>query len=68
MLDKNQQVVNHATVVNASHLAVALASRVFGNSLSEKVSGENLSRKTITAVVIGDIRSKFNVQGVVNAQ
>jgi hypothetical protein len=68
MLDKNQTVVAQTTVLNATHLAIALASKVFGNTLGEQVNGENLTRDTIAKVVIGDIRSKFNIQGVINAQ
>jgi len=68
MLDKNQTVVAQTTVLNATHLATALASKVFGNSLDDKINGQDLSRDIITKVVIGAIRIKFNIQGVLNAQ
>lgn len=68
MLDKNQVVIAQTTVTNAAHLAVALASKVFGNSLSDQVGGVSLTCSTIASVVVGNIRAKFSIQGVNHAQ
>lgn len=68
MLDKNQTIVAQATLVNASHLATAIASNVFGNSVSDQINGQTLTAEVIGNVVANKIRSTFLKQGAQDAQ
>lgn len=56
MLDKTQASVAQSTVVNATNLACAIASRVLGVNLPDQIHSEAITRNTINRVVIADIR------------
>lgn len=67
MLNKAQASVVQSTVVNATNLAVAIASQVLGNTIPEEIHGEAVTRNTINRIVIDEIRHLFLNQGDNNA-
>lgn len=67
MLDKTQASVAQTTVANATNLACAIASRVLGVSIPDKLHGESVTRNTINRIVIEDIRQTHMSQGNTNA-
>lgn len=58
MLDKTQASVAQSTVVNATNLASAIASKVLGVCINEQVHGEAVTRNTISRLVIEEIKEK----------
>lgn len=64
MLVQTQAVVTQATVNNAAALAVAIAAQVIGNSIGDRLHGENVTREAINQVVASEIENKFFPQGV----
>lgn len=67
MLDKTQASVAQSTVANATHLACAIASKVLGVSIPDKLHGENITRNTINRIVVSEIRQTHMHQENTNA-
>ncbi len=67
MLDKTQASVTQNTIINATNLAVAIASKVLGNTIPDKLHGESVTRNTINKLVLADIRQAHMTKGVNNA-
>lgn len=64
MLDKTQASVVQSTVVNATNLVAAIASKVLGTSIPNVVHGEAVTRNSINRMVIAQMRQTFfNKQG-----
>jgi hypothetical protein len=63
MLDKTQASIAQSTVVNATNLAVAIASRVVGETIPDEIHGESVTRNTINRIVIDEMRNKHIAKG-----
>lgn len=64
MLDKTQASVVQSTVVNATNLVAAIASRVLGVSIPNVFHGEAVTRNSINRMVLAELRQTFfNKQG-----
>ena len=66
MLDKTASLTTHTTVVNATDLAVAIASKVFGDAVPDTIGDAAITRNSINHGVLGAISAKFLSHSKIN--